>query len=154
MQGSSLLTNVHIMPEHLIVFGSRDHVTRGRCSRLLNFSWPTTASSPLRSLCICSRSSSHQHFALTYTMAFRSLDRASRIALSTGRRSLPLVGRGCHLARFYTSTNLPAVDRSYGFGSTKSLVGLIIGKISSRRGQRPFKMFKFRSRMDAELESR
>jgi len=76
-------------------------------------------------------------------MTFRSLNRASRVGFSLGRRPLPIVGRGDSLTRFYTSTNLPAVDRSYGFGSTKSLIGLTIGKKSLERGQRALTMFKF-----------
>ncbi|KAG7423226.1 D-lactate dehydrogenase [Fusarium oxysporum f. sp. raphani] len=63
-------------------------------------------------------------------MAFRSLDRVSRLGFSPGRRPLPIIGRRDNLVRFYTSTNLPGVDRSYGFGLTKSLVGLTMAAVS------------------------
>jgi hypothetical protein len=54
-----------------------------------------------------------------------------------------MIGRGVNLSRFYTSTNQPIVNRNYRFGSAKSLVGVAIGKKTSRRDEKTLARFKF-----------
>jgi hypothetical protein len=83
-------------------------------------------------------------------MAYRYLGRTSRLGSLPSRRTLEIISRRYNFPRFYTSAIQPDVNRSHTFGSTKSLIGLTIGK-KARRAIERTRDIQIRNKIIAKL---